>query len=1168
MPPDLEHWRAAERVLRVKKAATNILEFIQLMMPDPTDPDDNSKSRFEIAPHHRLMAEALEKVAKGEILRLCISVAPRHGKSEMFSRMFPAWFLGQDPYRQVIVAGASTEFATTEFGRKIKHIVTSPMYRQVFPLASLDGGSASVENLVFTEGGNIKSIGKGAQVVGRGADCVVGDTLLVTNLGEIPIKNIVESPTSYKVLSFNEQTKAPEFRDVTAFASRSTAWIYRITTTTGRVVEVTGEHPIYNGQSYTKADSLAPGDTVLLSLRGGSNQGCGRLSEESSEGAQGVLLYKSLCVPPLQREARQDREALPRVRESNLDSEGGQHLLHSRVPCDDAAEAQSRDESEVGHDTVSSLRNGDTANDSCVHSKDLLEGVYEQGAFRADERQGELKLHARTCRVSTPIPGLSECVAKVGSDHSETRPPQVCDLRLGREIARTSCGLQPPEQLEEESGCYLPSLPLGTSRSGAFSTQTDTVALVERIRRDCPVFNIQVEGNENFFANGVLTHNCLICDDVISGIEEANSPSERQKLWDWFTTDAMSRLMPGGRVIVIHQRWHNSDLIGRLVDKDCPDYDPKIAKLWTHIKLPAVIENPKLAEALGIPLEVQTDPDIVDQFGDQPIAPLWGSRYGLKFLSEIRRPNPKRFEALYRGTPRLDDGEFFKAAFFKPYKANELPTNLRKYMAGDFAVSTKQRADKTCIVPAGVDEDGTIWILPDVVWRRMSTDATVDAIIALIKRHKPLFFWAEKGHISQSFGPFLKKQMRAEKAFCSIIEKTPSKDKLTRAQAFQAMCSMEQVRFPTFAPWWKEAEAELLRFDGQGGGHDDFCLAGSSGVLMADGTEKPICEIVKGEFVHTPAGPKEVEWSGVTNLSASVFEVSLSNGRTLVATGNHPVKLASGEFVHVDTLTLDDVLVGCSTWLEKERPPQRLSNIEGIGTADIQTQNTSTTDGTSMQRNPGAGFSTGTSGKMPTRRASLRALISTIEITIRSTTIFQTLSLWIAHFIERSTYPSALALPSISPGSKLSNPWPPHGIAVQKAESGINSTAKPLGLGDSLRTRLVNAAERLQKPSGTPRSNSATPGAAIVTVTGVQIASDTCAVYNLTVESEHVFFAEGVLVHNCDALAWLGIGLEQLVSASPPRIEDKEPRSGTMAWLKQASIYSESKKRLALKDGY
>jgi len=361
-------------------------------------------------------------------------------------------------------------------------------------------------------------------------------------------------------------------------------------------------------------------------------------------------------------------------------------------------------------------------------------------------------------------------------------------------------------------------IPCGRS----FKTEEDFVSVVKRVRRDCTVYNIQVDRNENFFANGILTHNCLIIDDPVSGTAEASSELERDKLWEWFTSDCMTRLQKGGRVVIIHQRWHNDDLIGRLTDPDSRYYNPDTAAEWTHIKLPAVIDSDHLSKALGIPMVVQTDPKILSQFGEAPVAALWESHYGLKFLAELRRPNPARFEALYRGRPHLDMGNFFQKEWLKPYASHELPKNLRKYLAGDFAVSTRQTADKTCIIPVGVDDAGVVWVMPDIFWKRCDTEATVEGILGLIRQHKALFFGAEKGHMSMSFGPFLRKRMRDEHTHCAIIEKTPVKDKMTRSQPFSALASSGLVRFPHFAPWWRDAEAELLKFNGGDQGHDDF----------------------------------------------------------------------------------------------------------------------------------------------------------------------------------------------------------------------------------------------------------------------------------------------------------------------------------------------------------
>ena len=62
--------------------------------------------------------------------------------------------------------------------------------------------------------------------------------------------------------------------------------------------------------------------------------------------------------------------------------------------------------------------------------------------------------------------------------------------------------------------------------------------------------------------------------------------------------------------------------------------------------------------------------------------------------------------------------------------------------------------------------------------------------------------------------------MIEEQVFCSIVEQTPVKDKMTRAQSIQAMASLGRVRFPSFAPWWSQAEQEMLKFPAAR--HDDF----------------------------------------------------------------------------------------------------------------------------------------------------------------------------------------------------------------------------------------------------------------------------------------------------------------------------------------------------------
>src|SRR5262249_8566073 len=85
--------------------------------------------------------------------------------------------------------------------------------------------------------------------------------------------------------------------------------------------------------------------------------------------------------------------------------------------------------------------------------------------------------------------------------------------------------------------------------------------------------------------------------------------------------------------------------------------------------------------------------------------------------------------------------------------------------------------------------------------------------------------------------------------------------------------------------------------------HDGaWCLAGDTRVLMADGSEKPIAGGQVGEMVATPIGPRRVLASALTRRDAEVYRVDFAGRRSLVGTGDHPVRMAAGEFVPIHSL--------------------------------------------------------------------------------------------------------------------------------------------------------------------------------------------------------------------------------------------------------------------------
>lgn len=157
---DLE---ALERVRSVEKAQTNFLDFVKLMWPG-----------FIHGRHHKIMADAFERIASGELKRLIINMPPRHTKSEFGSFMLPAWFMGKFPDKKVIQSSNTAELAVG-FGRKVKNIIETEDFQSVFPGTKLSADSKAAGRWSTSSRGEYFAIGVGGTVTGKGADLLIID---------------------------------------------------------------------------------------------------------------------------------------------------------------------------------------------------------------------------------------------------------------------------------------------------------------------------------------------------------------------------------------------------------------------------------------------------------------------------------------------------------------------------------------------------------------------------------------------------------------------------------------------------------------------------------------------------------------------------------------------------------------------------------------------------------------------------------------------------------------------------------------------------------------------------------------------------------------------------------------------------------------------------------
>jgi hypothetical protein len=124
--------------------------------------------------HHKEMAEAFERVANGTCKRLIINMPPRHTKSEFASYLLPAWFLGKYPQKKVIQTSHTAELAVG-FGRKVRNLVDSDVYKSIFPGVGLQADSKAAGRWATNQSGDYFAIGVGGAVTGKGADILIID---------------------------------------------------------------------------------------------------------------------------------------------------------------------------------------------------------------------------------------------------------------------------------------------------------------------------------------------------------------------------------------------------------------------------------------------------------------------------------------------------------------------------------------------------------------------------------------------------------------------------------------------------------------------------------------------------------------------------------------------------------------------------------------------------------------------------------------------------------------------------------------------------------------------------------------------------------------------------------------------------------------------------------
>ena len=643
---------------------------------------------------------------------------------------------------------------------------------------------------------------------------------------------------------------------------------------------------------------------------------------------------------------------------------------------------------------------------------------------------------------------------------------------------------------------------------------------------------------------GITGKGChiLIVDDSLKNAEESDSATTREGLWNWYGSTAYTRLAPGGGVLVIQTCWHDADLAGRLQTEMAsakPD-DPDVDR-FEVIKYPAIAEHDEY-------LDYETDLIVYDAAPEKGrLLRLKGealhpARFDIKKLMGIRRTIPTRFwSALYQQNPVPDDGAYFTKDQFKRGPLPPLKTS-KVYIAWDFAISEKAHNDYTVGTVGLQDFDDVLHVAEVIRFKSGDAFFIVESILSLAKRwyHPSLQLGFEDGQIYRSIEALLKKRMRETKFYPSIQVLKPITDKMARGRVLQGRMQQGMVSFNQDAEWYDTVRNEMLRFPA--GVHDDCCLIAGTEITMGDGSLKMIEDIVPGDYVLTPRGACRVEAANMTNRAAEVIQLVLSNGAEITGTPDHPLWGADAQkFIPLSSFALESkieyhetVSIRSRSWHEftESRSPVRRSNWTGRFIAGIHSRAENTCAVISRALAPSTTRTCGSNITAP----SLMGGTSTIRTGTRSTTTSVISNASRLLHMPKNT-PSATTVMSSLPIWSVSDRLRRLGTRLLKGWHGTRRTAESHGSEESSTTSSVSTAELGFSPS-CPRRNSAPDHAARKIGPPVTLSITSRKelglrpVYNLTVADEHVYYANGVLSHNCDSAAWMA---QMAVGCEPPK---------------------------------
>jgi predicted phage terminase large subunit-like protein len=335
--------------------------------------------------------------------------------------------------------------------------------------------------------------------------------------------------------------------------------------------------------------------------------------------------------------------------------------------------------------------------------------------------------------------------------------------------------------------------------------------------------------------------NLLIVDDPIKAREDAESMSQRNKTWSYYTSALAMRLQPThdnrpAKQLIILTRWHPDDLAGRIMETD----DWKEG-LWEHINYQAIITETRHTTTLRTALPADhslfldkdnpehraeiarikslTKPDSARKPQDRletvvtttEERALWPARFPLTDLKRRQRLSPHDFASLYQQEPFIRGGNLIKSTWWRTYPADLNPSNLHTLIIGvDTAFKKSETSDYSVAMVAGMDTTGDIYLV-DLHRARLDYPELKQRLIHLNNR------WRGRGlrglYVEdKASGQSIIQDLKRGTGMAVIPYKVGSRDKVSRVQSILPLIEGGRVFLPESAPWLDDFIEETQSF--------------------------------------------------------------------------------------------------------------------------------------------------------------------------------------------------------------------------------------------------------------------------------------------------------------------------------------------------------------------